>query len=131
MDGDEQVAVPRTSESSRRDQDSRSPAMQEELRDAIASIWESMRRNGFWDGAVSSQRKRMHAVAALAIDAGVLPERLLTIVKESWRALPEVTWATHRYLADERRDQIITLCIEEYYARNTGNGDGAASILRT
>jgi hypothetical protein len=130
MDGDGQVAVPRASEPARRDADSRSTSQQVELRDAIASVWESMRQSGFWDGAISVQRKRMHDVTAMAIDAGILPERLLSMVKESWRSLPEVAWATHRYLADERRDQIITLYIEEYYARYSDDG-GTRSISRT
>lgn len=81
----------------------------------LADLWAAMREAGFWDCRIADQRRHIHRVTDGARRIGMLPERLLCVMKQSWSALPEVSRMPQRFSAGERRDAVISLCIDEYY----------------
>lgn len=85
------------------------------LAQELTSLWDRLREVGMLTGSVEGVRPTMRLLAQAAHADEMLPERLLWVLKESWRDLPEVKRERNRSMTDGRREIIVTLCIEEYY----------------
>ena len=84
----------------------------------VETSLEVLRKAALWDGdgaAPADLRAGFGELARAARAAGLKPEQLITIVKESWGALPEVRRATDDMRMRERLSGIITVCIREYF----------------
>ena len=76
-------------------------ALQAQLRDA---------------NSTAELRRAMRLVCAEARRAGVRVEQLLVILKTAWASVPEAWQSPRSGLRDDLLDQIVTMCIEEFYA---------------
>lgn len=84
----------------------------------VESCLEVLRKAALWDGdgaAPAVLRTEIGELARAARAAGLRPEQLITIVKESWGALPEVRRATDEMGMRDRLSGIITVCICEFF----------------
>ena len=84
----------------------------------VETCLEVLRKAALWDGdgaAPTHLRAEIAELARAARAAGLRPEQLITIVKESWGALPEVRRATDDMRMRERLSGIITVCIHEFF----------------
>lgn len=84
----------------------------------VETCLEVLRKAALWDGdgaAPEHLRAEIGELARAARSAGLRPEQLITIVKESWGALPEVRRATDDIGMRERLSGIITVCIHEFF----------------
>lgn len=60
-------------------------------------------------------RAALTAMAAEARASGILPERLLVLLKELWYGLPEVEAAVDGTSQTRILQRVVTICIREYY----------------
>lgn len=84
----------------------------------VESCLEVLRTAALWDGDGAPSavlRAEIGELARAARAAGLRPEQLITIVKESWGALPEVRRATDEMGMHDRLSGIITVCIREFF----------------
>lgn len=84
----------------------------------VETCLEVLRKAALWDGdgsATAHLRAEIAELARASRAAGLRPEQLITIVKESWGALPEVRRAADHVGMRDRLSGIITVCIQEFF----------------
>jgi hypothetical protein len=83
--------------------------------DALDALWSELRMVGVEGIRVEPLRPSVGRVTVTARSVGLYPEKLLWLLKESWRSLPEVRRARNRHATEEVLARLVTMCIEEYY----------------
>src|SRR4051812_16560107 len=83
---------------------------------ALESVWLLVRRDGLERVKPPGLRGELQRVTAEAHAANIPPEQLLWLLKSSWRNLPEVRRVDRPEVASDLLGQIVTMCIEEYFA---------------
>ncbi|HEY4219190.1 MAG TPA: hypothetical protein VGM67_18735 [Gemmatimonadaceae bacterium] len=61
-------------------------------------------------------RVALHAMACEARQKGMLPERLLVVLKDVWYAVPSIRLLKEPDDQTRLLQRIVTMCIKEYYS---------------
>ncbi|HYD53653.1 MAG TPA: hypothetical protein VEA99_13540 [Gemmatimonadaceae bacterium] len=87
----------------------------EPVLEAIDALWAVVRAREFDTTELAPLRPPMRRLAVAGRAAGLHSERVVLLVKESWRSLPEVRRGIDRPMDVERLGRLVSLCIDEYY----------------
>src|SRR4051794_15393487 len=83
---------------------------------ALNAIWAIVRRDGVEQLKPLLLRSELQRVTVEARAANIPPEQLLWMLKSSWRGLPEVRRVDRPEVTTDLLGQLVTVCIEEYFA---------------
>jgi hypothetical protein len=83
---------------------------------ALDAVWVIIRRDGLERVRADGLRRELNRVTTEARAANMPPEQLLWLLKSSWRGLPEVRKVDRPELASDLLGQMVTICIQEYFA---------------
>lgn len=87
----------------------------EELHEGLDRFLSTVRLRGVSRLAATQLRAEIRALAWAARAAALRPEQFVSLVKESWSALPEVRAAVDPLRTSDLLSGIITICIHEFY----------------
>lgn len=79
------------------------------------SLWSAALDGGASDLTPSRLRAEISELALTARELGVEPEKFVSMVKESWTALPEVRGSADVLKTRDLLSGIVTICIHEFF----------------